>query len=983
MTVQTNPLLEAFNAGEFSGRMAARVQFDKYQNAGSEYQNVIPLPQGGYASRPGFRYIAGAKSNSVRPWLLPFIYSTDQAYCLELGNNCLRFYKDQAQITALDISSTIANGTFGSDISSWTARNSGSGSSIAHDGTNDDMNLVGNGSGNEARAYQSVTTSNTGTEHVLAFEIVGDPGDEITVRIGSSAGGSQYYSDAKRLTGVHTIEFTPGASPYYVEFENGQSKTISIDNVSILDNVAVELVTPWPEATLPDISYAQSADVIYFAAGGSYPVYRLERYGHSSWSLIKVLFSDGPWLTENSESTTLTPGATSGNGVTITASAVTGINDDTGFRTADVGRLIRIKDAANNWTWMQIVGYTSTTQVSVDIKGPNLSSTAARSTWRLGEWNDTDGWPSVVSFIQQRFATARTTKEPQKFWLSKSADIQNFADSDTEGTVVDDSSINYKFASREVNTIRWIASRKKPIIGTQGGNWTLNSDGAVLTPTDISAVFEVSGGVAPIPPLEIRSRLVFAQAQSRKLVEFADVIQDNGLQGYDSFDLTILNDRVLKDGLVQLAYQQQPDSTIWGVRGDGQMPTLTYQPEQNVIGWARHILGGSFHGGDAIVESVTTIPGQDGSGQFKDSSGRHEIWVAVKREVNGSTVRYIECLEKLYNGDEDLQEEAFYVDSGLTLDQPKTITAATRAKPVQITAANHGFSDGDLVRIVRVKGMSELNANTYKIAEVTTNTFELGAIDGVSVTAVTKANPGSVSAPNHGLVTGNEVHFHDIGGMTDLNGNGYTVTKVDDNTFTIGVNSTGFGTFTSGGRVYLATDGSAYTTYSADGEARKKVTSVTGLTHLEGQSVKVYADGAVQTDKTVSSGAITLDNAASMVHVGLSYERRWKSLKLAYGGQGGTAVGQPKNIAAVILILLEAAEGSLSMATVDIDGEGSFTELDLRSAVNLDDAPVPFFTGEKALGITAGHDTDIRLLLKGTSPVPFTVLGLSPEMEVA
>ena len=983
MTVQTNPLLEAFNAGEFSGRMAARVQFDKYQNAGSEYQNVIPLPQGGYASRPGFRYIAGAKSNSVRPWLLPFIYSTDQAYCLELGNNCLRFYKDQAQITALDISSTIANGTFGSDISSWTARNSGSGSSIAHDGTNDDMNLVGNGSGNEARAYQSVTTSNTGTEHVLAFEIVGDPGDEITVRIGSSAGGSQYYSDAKRLTGVHTIEFTPGASPYYVEFENGQSKTISIDNVSILDNVAVELVTPWPEATLPDISYAQSADVIYFAAGGSYPVYRLERYGHSSWSLIKVLFSDGPWLTENSESTTLTPGATSGNGVTITASAVTGINDDTGFRTADVGRLIRIKDAANNWTWMQIVGYTSTTQVSVDIKGPNLSSTAARSTWRLGEWNDTDGWPSVVSFIQQRFATARTTKEPQKFWLSKSADIQNFADSDTEGTVVDDSSINYKFASREVNTIRWIASRKKPIIGTQGGNWTLNSDGAVLTPTDISAVFEVSGGVAPIPPLEIRSRLVFAQAQSRKLVEFADVIQDNGLQGYDSFDLTILNDRVLKDGLVQLAYQQQPDSTIWGVRGDGQMPTLTYQPEQNVIGWARHILGGSFHGGDAIVESVTTIPGQDGSGQFKDSSGRHEIWVAVKREVNGSTVRYIECLEKLYNGDEDLQEEAFYVDSGLTLDQPKTITAATRAKPVQITAANHGFSDGDLVRIVRVKGMSELNANTYKIAEVTTNTFELGAIDGVSVTAVTKANPGSVSAPNHGLVTGNEVHFHDIGGMTDLNGNGYTVTKVDDNTFTIGVNSTGFGTFTSGGRVYLATDGSAYTPYSADGAARKKVTSVPGLTHLEGPSVKVYADGAVQTDKTVSSGAITLDNAASMVHVGLSYERRWKSLKLAYGGQGGTAVGQPKNIADVILILLEAAEGSLSMATVDIDGEGSFTELDLRSAVNLDDAPVPFFTGEKALGITAGHDTDIRLLLKGTSPVPFTVLGLSPEMEVA
>ena len=135
MTVQTNPLLEAFNAGEFSGRMAARVQFDKYQNAGSEYQNVIPLPQGGYTSRPGFRYIGNAKSNSVRPWLLPFIYSTTQSYCLELGNNSLRIFKDQAQITALDVTSSITNGTFDSDISNWTARNTGSGA-IAHDGTN-------------------------------------------------------------------------------------------------------------------------------------------------------------------------------------------------------------------------------------------------------------------------------------------------------------------------------------------------------------------------------------------------------------------------------------------------------------------------------------------------------------------------------------------------------------------------------------------------------------------------------------------------------------------------------------------------------------------------------------------------------------------------------------------------------------------------------------------------------------------------------
>ncbi len=559
--------------------------------------------------------------------------------------------------------------------------------------------------------------------------------------------------------------------------------------------------------------------------------------------------------------------------------------------------------------------------------------------------------------------------------------MEVFQDESTASLVTDDLSIVYQFAAREVNTIRWIASRKKPIIGTQGGNWTLRSDGAALTPTDIAADFEVSGGVAKIAPAEVRNRLVFLQATGRKLVEFADVIQQSGSQGFDSFDLTLLNDRVLTGGSTQIAYAAEPDSTIWTVRADGQMPTLTYQPEQNVIGWARQIHGGSFQGGDAIVESVIAIPGQNGTGQFKDSSGRYEVWIAVKMEVNGATVRWIEVLEKVFNGDEDLQEDAFYVDSGLTLNNPLTISAVTAANPVVVTATSHGFSDGDLIRIVRVKGMTELNGNTYKIGEVAAHTFELAAVDGSLVTAVTKANPGSVTSADHGFSTGDEVHFHAVGGMTELNANGFTVTVVDANTYTIGVNTSSFTTYTSGGKAFLATNGTAFTAYSAEGEARVKVSSVSGLSHLEGQTVKVFADGAIETDKVVSSGAITLDNSSSVVHVGLEYERRWKSLKLAYGAQTGSAIGKPKNIADVILLLLESAEGSVSVATVDSDGENSFTELDLRPANQLDDNPVPFFTGEINLGVEAGYDSDIRLVIKCTAPVPATILGLTPELD--
>jgi hypothetical protein len=910
MAFQSQFAQENFNAGEFGARMAARVQFDKYKNAGSVYENVLPLPQGGFTGRPGTRYIAGAKSNSVRSWLLPFVFSTTQAYVLELGAQAMRFFRNQGQISAADVGAAITNGDFAANITGWTARNTGTGS-VAWDSTNADMNLIGAGAGNEARAYQEVTTTSTNVEHVVRFKVVGAAGDYANVRVGSSAGGSQFLAAVRKPVGWHTIQFTPTASPFFLEFENEMNKTVSIDDVVILDNVPVEIPTPWGEADLPNLSFAQSADLVYFALGGATRNYRLERYGHSSWSLVNVLWEDGPYLDKNTTATTLTLGATSGNNVTVTASAVKGINDDAGFRATDVGRLIRWEDSSNDWTWMQITAVGSTTQVTVDILGPTASATTATADWRLGEYNDTDGWPSVVSFVQQRLALAGTTKQPQKFWLSESGNIETFADQDKDGVVQSDSSIVYRFAAREVNAIRWIAARKKPIIGTVGGEWTLRSDGAVLTPTDIAADFEVSGGTARIQPLEIRSRLVFVQTQARKIVEFADIIQANGLQGYDAFDLTLLNDRVLKDGVVQLTYQQEPDSTIWAVRGDGQVAALTYQPEQNVIGWSRHILGGSFEGGDAVIESVCSIPGQDGAGQFKSSAGRYEVWFAVKRTVNGNTVRYIECMEKLFNGDEDLQEEAFYVDSGLTLDNPVTITGVTQANPGVVTATAHGFSNGDLVRIVRVKGMTELNGKTYKVANAAANTFEL--------------------------------------------------TDEDD----ADIDTTGF------------------TAYVSGGQARKKVSSVSGLSHLEGQTVSVFADGAIQTNKTVASGAVTLDAPASLVHVGLPYEGRWRSLKLAVDTREGSTIGEPKNIADVILVLMETAEGSLSVATEDGDGENEFTELDLRSATAIDANPVSFFTGEKRLGVAAGHDEDMRVVLKGSAPAPFTVLALMHELETS
>ena len=920
MSVTTQPNQESFNAGEFGERMSGRVQFGKYQNAGAQYENILPLPQGGFTYRPGSRFISEARASTERAFLIPFIFSTVQSYILDLSEQRMRFFKDQAIIVGdgATTSTTINNGQFTDNLVGWTTRTG----TVTHQSSSSDVptsaKLADGAAFYQSFDYDGATVSAPKTV-VIGFTISGDPGDTLTVRCGTSAGASNLMADTERKVGYHLISFdvtqdhtAAGGDPIFLEFANGFGKAVYIEDVFLYNGTAIELHTPYTEANQPDISYAQSADVMYMAIGGSTHVYRLDRFGHSSWSLTEVLFTDGPFLDQNITSTTVSAASATGKGITLTASAVTGINDGAGFRNTDIGRLIRAKNSSNKQAYAMITARASTTSVAIDILSPDGFPTSGTTDWRLGEWNDEDGWPSVGSFVQQRRALAATTVDPQKFWLSASADLENFADTDVDGDVLDDSAINYRFASRSVNNIFWVASRKKPIIGTLGGNWTLRSEGSVLTPTDIVADFEVSSGCARIPPVEVRSRLVFAQRQERKLVEFADVIQSNGLEGFDAFDLTLLNDRVLTSGVVQLSYQQEPDSIIWCVREDGQLAALTYQPDQDVVGWSRHIIGGSFQGGDAVVESVAVIPGANGAGQFKDSTGRDEVWISVKREINGSTKRYIECLEKTFNADEDLQEDAFYVDSGLTLDAPFTITAITKANPgVVTTAAAHGFSNGDEVRIVRVKGMTEVNNTSFLVAGVTSTTFQLQDLDSTNV------------------------------------------------------NTT------------------SHTTYSTGGEVRKKVSSISGLTHLEGQAVQVFADGAIQTAKTVSSGAITLDTAASQVHVGLSATRKFKSLKLAFGGRDGSAVGKPKSIADVILVLMEAGEGSLTLKTIEDGVESVASTLDLRQATDIDADPVSFFTGEIRLGVTAGFDEDIRLLLEGNQPTPATVLALSPEVDTS
>lgn len=1164
---RTNALIDAFNAGELSEKLAARLSFDKYPLAAGTLKNALPLVQGAFSRRPGSRYVAPLKDQTKVAKLLDFRFSTTQAYVVEAGEGAMRFFKDQGQIVVGDTDASITNGTLPSNITDWDDRSTGSGgiawellgldddgtfstsatsnqvfgdasaanrknagmlfassgaftlnqvrcrtntthtangnvvariysdssgspnaqvggdsdtvsinaasttftftwsadtptfsastsywvvlantdtllnssldtiadqglsyASGAHDtissiadasgtfpageewrievlvegaDTNGVLSLIPGGTGSTdigwAEQDVAVGASFDTNEHVLMFRVLGAASDQIELRIGTATGLSDIVADVAFEVGYHCYAFTPGDgnNTIYIQFRNlgsFRNKTVQIDDVSLIDNAAVEIATPYLESEVFGLARAQSADILYIASG-NHPVNKLTRSGHSSWSLVEVAWADGPYMIENTSSTTLTASAANGYGITVTASGSKGINGKAGFKSTDVGRLLRIKNASD-WAWGVIVGFTSASVVTVDHRGTTDFAVTGQTAWRIGSWSATTGHPRAITFYEQRLALAGSSTQPQSFWLSQSADFENMAPDNGADTVEDDDALDFTIAASQVNVIRWVAGGRNLMIGTVGGEWLVKSDGPILTPIDIDVKRQTTHGSAAIQPLEIGHVVLFLQSAKRKIRE---LVFDFNVNGLKAPDLTVLADHTTATGVVDMAYQQEPQSTVWCARTDGGLASLTYERNQNVVGWSRHTMGGVFGSGGAAVESIVVIPGSDAGGQVMPSGDRDEVWLVVKRTINGATKRYVEFFEGFFGAPRRddytsdaawetavlaVQMDAFYVDCGLTYDTPLAITGATTADPVVVTAAAHGFADGDQVRIVEVAGMTELNGNSYFIASVASNTFELLALEGEAVSGATTANPVVVTATNHGFADGDRIGFLDIAGMTELNGNTYKVANKTDDTFeltdfsNVDIDGTAFSAYSGGGTAYDVIDGSAFTTYESGGEVRKKVTSVAGLDHLEGETLSILADGAVHPQKTVASGQITLDTPASKVQAGLGYTHTWRSLKMAVGAPSGTAVGRTKRVHGITLVLLDSMGGKVG------PDEAMLEDLVYREVGDAMDTAVPFFSGEKRAAFDGDWGSDGRIMVRGSAPVPFTCLAVVPELTV-
>lgn len=827
---KASPLINNFSAGEFGPLARARVDLDRYAASQELCQNAVPRIQGGAVKRDGTHYVAEVKNSANKVRLEKFVFSNEQAYVLEFGDEYIRFFTERAQIQL-----------------------SGS-------------------------PYEITSPYDVADLFELSFCQVND----ILYIFHEDYAPRKLIRVSDTNWGLSELDIING--PY------GQ----------LFENLVNTRATVTPSAATGSVNIVTSGVDTAFTAtnsGGKYLI------SHSNNTQLAYKTGDRVYL-PGLASATGTAGTWSITVVSSTTFILDGstyVANSTGscdifpaiFESTDVGRLIRALNGTT-WGYAVITAYNNGKDVTATVLSTFVSS-ASLTKFQLGAYSATTGYPAAGCFHEDRLFLVG----PQQLIAgSVVGDYENFSPSSAGGVVSDDSSVSFFLNSNESANCKWVVSDEKGLlVGTNSNEYLIKSAStqSPITPTSVTAKKTTSYGSKYIQPLQVGKAVIFTQASGRKLREF-NYFYD--VDGFRCQDMTQLAHHITESGVNQISLQRQPEQIVWGVREDGQLIGLTYERDIDGlrVAWHRHIIGGYSDAANnpAIVESVCVIPTDDNS--------YDEIWLVVKRYINGNTERYIEYIGKPFDEEVD-QQDGFFVDCGLTYDSPKTVTGVTKANPAVVTSASHGFSNGDTVRFDEILGMSELNGNIYKVANVATNTFELTTLAGSNV------------------------------------------------------------------------DSSSYTTYVSGGEVRKLVTSISGLSHLQGQTVRVCGDGADLGAYTVSGGSITLDEPCAVVHVGLSYQTKMKFNRIEAGAADGTALGKTRRLNRL---------GAFLHRTLGLKYGQNFDDMksfDFQDGDDQLNQAAPLFSGIKSTEVDMDYDFENQICLMHDFPTPMTLLALMPQLH--
>ena len=588
-------LQPSFAAGEISPDVASRVDLDKYQSALLQADNVFVRPYGSAYRRPGTEYVDDINAGKVR--LKEFAVDAETSYLLVFKEYVIYVYKDDALVC------TINSTPFkGSELPKLRFAQSA------------DVMFIASG-----KHPVQVLTRTGATTFTLA-DFNPNPGyfddttndDSITITPSGTSGSITLTSS--------TALFTSGQVGNWMQINQDMAAaTVSLGGSGT--SAAVWAAQPgWK--IISHGTWAGSFTIEYSLDGGG------------TWKTLRTYSSNNDFnVTESGTFDEPTP-------IRLTASI------GSGSFSADLTRLPFTDEGT-----VRITAYTDTTHVTAQVYN-GLGSTAATKDWAFGSWSADYGYPSCVTFFQDRLCFAANDRQPYMVWMSRTGDYYNFGVEKVSGDLTDDSAVAISFISRRDYRILHLMAQADLLVLTEGNEWII-SGREVVTPKNISPQVQTSRGCTDVTPEMVGGQMIYVQRHGKTV---RDLQYNYTIDSYDGMDLNILAKHITQDTVItDSAYRQEPDYMCFFVMDDGTVACLTYVNEQKVFAWSRMQTQGKI----VSVEAISTPLYED-------------VYFAVER---GDTV----FLEKLayypHNDDPDSYLMIDCAARGTNVTPSNTITA--------------------------------------------------------------------------------------------------------------------------------------------------------------------------------------------------------------------------------------------------------------------------------------------------------------------
>lgn len=604
----------SFSGGVISPETHSRTDNQFRASALKDAENMHASPEGPAVSRAGTRLAGGYDTGDGTDvqFLIPFEASEDDTYMLEFGDGAMRVLKNGAYV----INSAVTAGSIVSTTAANPCRlemDSGATAGTFSVGT----------------LCQVSDPNGTSALHDAIIEITAIASEFITFRI---VGG--------------------------VTINNTGNVYGTIGSGATLSEV-YEVAHPFAMADLVDIQYVQDVDTLIFAHLG-YSQRALARTADDSWAFSTLTFEPSIAAPTGESATN-----TTGTGSTTYRYKVAAVDAETGEESEPSGTATTTNDLTtagnkNTVSWTAVTGaayyrvyrkynglfsFIGMTEDTSFVDQNIAPDTALNPQSARNPFNRANNKPAVAAFVDQRLTFAATVNNPQVVEMSTSVAPFNFSRALTPGA---SDAVSFRMRSQKLNRVHHIFEAERPLILTAGAEWFVDTtNDEPMKMGNFSLRPKTYHGSAKTPrPVPAGNQLLHVTRDGNTIrsINMEDVSERS------SVNLTRLARHLFKNQTItSMDFALAPDNTLWVTLADGSLYSLLYMPDDGLVGWTPHVLGGT----DVFVHQVAVVT----------EGAIDRPYFVVSRTIDGQTVTLVERLDdRAFTSVED----CYFVDCGLT-----------------------------------------------------------------------------------------------------------------------------------------------------------------------------------------------------------------------------------------------------------------------------------------------------------------------------